>query len=506
MSQKFNKYITILAILSLLVANTAMGYADDVVPATVPPIDKNAQFLDKVKQQIELNKTDYKQLLNNVSDTKMRLDLVTEEKTTLQGQLKNIDQRVESMGKQLLSVTQNVIEKENEISLLYEQIDTNQVAMNYQADQLKDYVKTIYQDENNLLSHGADGSVDAFKLLLTDGSVGQNMRQLDYFNVLDAAGQQMVEKLDELGKTLKAEKNDLEKKRLKLASLQADLASQKKDLDLEKQSKEDLLKITMGQEDVFKKLLDQTIEQQDQMVEDIKSLGNALEFLQDKIALEGDKFDISKYKSILDYRTQALYAFQMSNMNTKGGQFAWPVDPTRGISAYFHDSRYVNVFGVQHNAVDIPQYQSTPVRAAGDGVVYVARDNGYGYSYIILSHAGGFMTVYGHISSILVKAGQEIKQGEIIGLSGGMPGTPGAGYMTTGPHLHFEVHFNGKYVDPLMYLPLTTLDKEFVSSMPQEYQDLWSKEVMQEIKDDAAVIAPQTPAPEVVTPTGVVAR
>ncbi|MCX6734874.1 MAG: peptidoglycan DD-metalloendopeptidase family protein [Candidatus Peregrinibacteria bacterium] len=482
MNQKFNKYITITAILSLLVANTAMGYADE----AAPQIDKNAQFLDKVKQQIDLNKTDYKQLLNNVSDTKMRLDLVSEEKTTLQQQLKNIDARVDSMAAQLLSVTKNVIEKENEISLLYEQIDINQVAMNYQAEQLKDYVKTIYTEENSMLSHGEDGSIDAFKLLLTDGSVGENMRQLDYFNVLDAAGKQMVEKLDDLGKTLKLEKDDLEKKRVKLASLQADLASQKKDLDLQKQSKQDLLKITMGQEDVFKKLLEQTIQQQDQMVQDIKSLGNALEFLQDKIALEGDNFDISKYKSILDFRTQALYAFQMSNMNVQGGQFAWPVEPSRGISAYFHDPRYVGVFGVQHNAVDIPQYQSTPIRAAADAVVYVARDNGYGYSYIILSHAGGFMTVYGHVSSILVTPGQKVSQGAIIGLTGGMPGTPGAGYMTTGPHLHFEVHFNGKNVDPLMYLPLTILSKDQVNGLPKEYQDLWSKEIMQEIKSDAS--------------------
>jgi len=480
MTKKFNIYITILTVLSLLTANTALSYADD-----MPISNQNTQFLDKVKQQIELNKTDYKQLLTNVADTKMRLDLVTEEKTTLQEQLKNIDQRVVSMGDRLLSVTKQVAEKENEISLLYDKIDTTQVAMNYQAEQLKDYVRTIYQDENNLLSHGPDGSVDAFKLLLTDGSVGENMRQLDYFNILDAAGQQMVEKLDDLGKTLKAEKDDLEKKRLKLASLQADLSNQKQELDLQKRSKEDLLKITMGQEEVFKKLLEQTVQQQDQMVEDIKALNDALEFLQDKIAIEGDKFDISKYKAILDYRTQALYAFQMSHMNVKGGQFAWPVDPTRGISAYFHDAKYVGVFGVQHNAVDIPQYQSTPVRAAADGVVYTARDNGYGYSYIILSHAGGFMTVYGHISSILVSPGQKISQGSIIGLSGGMPGTPGAGYMTTGPHLHFEVHFNGKYVDPLMYLPLTALDKDFVSTMPQEYQNLWSKEIMDEIKSSA---------------------
>ena len=89
------------------------------------------------------------------------------------------------------------------------------------------------------------------------------------------------------------------------------------------------------------------------------------------------------------------------------------------------------------------------------------------------------MTTYGHISNMMATEGQVVKAGDIIGLSGGMPGTKGAGYMTTGPHLHFEVMKDGSYVDPLRFLPLEILTEENVKNLPSEYQDDWQRAVLE---------------------------
>jgi murein DD-endopeptidase MepM/ murein hydrolase activator NlpD len=64
----------------------------------------------------------------------------------------------------------------------------------------------------------------------------------------------------------------------------------------------------------------------------------------------------------------------------------------------------------------------------------------------------GYATLYGHLSLTQVAPGQEIHKGDVIGLSGGTPGTPGAGPTTTGPHLHFEVILNGSNIDPMTIL------------------------------------------------------
>jgi murein DD-endopeptidase MepM/ murein hydrolase activator NlpD len=133
--------------------------------------------------------------------------------------------------------------------------------------------------------------------------------------------------------------------------------------------------------------------------------------------------------------------------------FDWPVEPTLGISAGFHDEAYHKRFGMEHNAVDIPVLQGSTVYAAAAGAVVKVSDNGKGYNSIVISHDGGFSTLYGHVSAFLVKEGDAVRAGQAIALSGGTPGTNGAGRMTTGAHLHFEVIRQGVHVDPLQYLP-----------------------------------------------------
>ena len=84
--------------------------------------------------------------------------------------------------------------------------------------------------------------------------------------------------------------------------------------------------------------------------------------------------------------------------------------------------------------------------AAAAGTVTIAEySSGYG-NYVTIYHSNGSTTLYGHMSSIAVTAGQTVSQGQVIGYVGS------TGY-STGPHLHFEVRVNGTCVDPVQYFP-----------------------------------------------------
>lgn len=133
-------------------------------------------------------------------------------------------------------------------------------------------------------------------------------------------------------------------------------------------------------------------------------------------------------------------------------QFAWPAYGRR--SAGFLNPTYQERFGIPHYGLDIAVAQGSPVYSAADGVVFVARDGGATkYSYVLVGHRDGYATLYGHLSKIAVTAGQDLRQGQLVGLSGGAVGAPGSGPTTTGPHLHFEVLERGTNIDPASVLP-----------------------------------------------------
>jgi len=95
-----------------------------------------------------------------------------------------------------------------------------------------------------------------------------------------------------------------------------------------------------------------------------------------------------------------------------------------------------------HPGIDLANRTGTPIYAAQFGrVIFVGRRGGYGKT-VMLAHPKGYVTLYGHLSRILVRKGQVVKQGQLIGRMGNTG-------RSTGPHLHFEIHQNGKLVNPL---------------------------------------------------------
>ncbi len=175
------------------------------------------------------------------------------------------------------------------------------------------------------------------------------------------------------------------------------------------------------------------------------------QLLQDRSAAE--KKIVEALHEIWDAQGYAYSASRSQLDENAAVQFFWPVEPSLGISAHFDDAAYTARFGMAHHAIDIPTTQGTIVQAVADGIVSKVSDNGMGFNSLVIQHAGGYATLYGHVSEFLVSEGQHVSAGDPVARSGGTPGTKGAGLMTTGAHLHLAFYKDGEAVDPLGVLP-----------------------------------------------------
>ncbi len=116
------------------------------------------------------------------------------------------------------------------------------------------------------------------------------------------------------------------------------------------------------------------------------------------------------------------------------------------ISSYF-GYRIDPIYGVRkhHDGIDFTAHTGTPIHATGDGVVVKAENSHGGYGKTVeIDHGFSYKSKYAHMSKILVKVGQKVKRGQIIGLVGNTG-------KSTGPHLHYEVRKNNVPINPINF-------------------------------------------------------
>lgn len=372
------------------------------------------------------------ELNQQINDKRKEADELRKEADVYQKSLSSKRREISSLNYQISTINQTItkisLEKEAievDIEKLGLQIQNSQLKiqateeqMVEQKDRLAELIRTLYQNDkqNNLLV-----------ILATNNTFSEYLTQIQSLQNLQGTVLNGLDSLGELKVALVDEQKQLDDNRTSLTNLHGELEVKSGSLQEQRDVKFSLVDETKGQESKYQELLNQLRSEQDRINNDIVSL--------EQVA-----------------REKLNRQLKTGQKNLGSGPMTWPV-PGRVVTAYFHDPDYPyrNIF--EHPAIDIRSPQGSPIYAASSGYVARTKDGGKGYSYIMLIHDNGLSTVYGHVSGINVTEGSFVTQGQIIGLTGGAPRTPGAGPLTTGPHLHFEVRLNGIPVNPLNYLP-----------------------------------------------------
>lgn len=393
------RMLLLLLILILFLAPLTVAFAS-VLDELNRQIQEKQEAMKKMEEQINVYKKDIEAKQNEAVTLSNQLAILKSRVTKTELDIRLTESQIETLDLEIASLNAIIEEKKGVI------------------EKEKIYIANLLRLIN------INDQKDYLNVLLTSPSFSEYFNQTKYLEDLNSQINQSLKKL-------KAEKADLESKekiavakKEKLVDLKKQLNDRRASLDEQRTAKGYLLAQTKSSESKFRLLLAQLRQEQSSFDQEISTLQRKAE----KELVKDNKLDP-----------------QATNLS-------WPADPIKGISVYFHDPTYPFRYLFEHSGLDMPLPTGTPIAAMASGYVAWVRstNRSYGNSIMII-HNDGIATLYAHLSKFSTTEGKFVKRGEIVGYSGGMPGTPGAGF-STGPHLHFEVRLSGLPVDPMGYL------------------------------------------------------
>lgn len=383
--------------------------------AALPIMVFAADDLEILQKQIDARKGKISEIQQQIETVKKALASKQQEKLSLQNQVGIINGRLQKTKLFIAETREQLLTTESTLSQITIRLKAQEQLLQQQRARISELLRALDESER--------------QTVITIVAQGDTLS--DFFS----AGEQLYDTQTQLGDTTAAtrslavqlarEQEAYKKTQDELQRVRDQLTTRHDTLKNQGYEKAQLLLRTQESEEKFQKLVAD-------LKRDYRTTENEIQTIEQRVRRAKGKGGGSSLPS----RPVAMQ---------------WPV-PSHVVTAQYHDPDYPFRHVFEHPGTDMRAPQGTPVRAAAAGIVARAKDAGMGYSYVIIVHSNKISSVYGHLSRIVAQEDDSVAAGEIIGYSGGMPGTRGAGPFVTGPHLHFEVRSEGIPVNAMDFI------------------------------------------------------
>lgn len=277
---------------------------------------KRIMFLKSLRDQMTSSTEDYRQISENVTNSSQQLAVMDDRVSTLQAQLANLDQQIETTKSLIENVSTQINEKEASIIKLYDGLEIKKAAIEEQKKLLSEYLAALYEQENSVTDTMTNNEeINIAKLLLSDVPVGEQLQQIKYFNIMESTGHRIFSRLEDLYVSELTDQRTIEIQKSKLESLKQELDGEKSDQAALFQGKIQILAKTQGEESVYQQLYDESKREQDLLQEDIRTLRDNLDFIEQKMVEKGDSFNPDDYSNLLDKNTANVAEYIDSTKN-----------------------------------------------------------------------------------------------------------------------------------------------------------------------------------------------
>lgn len=452
------RYVSLALCLVLMFVSFAFaGSVSTVHAATQQELEDK---IDKIDDEIKANKEKLNELADKKEKQQEYLDTLETQIATveskvsaLETQIQSIDNEITGYDNQIKQLNNEIEVIEDEIKLANEEIVSTQNKIESSKDQLSAKLHASY----------VNGKYSTIKILMGSDSLASFLTRLEMMRRMSEEDTRVigefteeVEKLNETKAKLENDKTQLDEKQAAIVTTREASVSKKKEL-LAKQAEYDAS---------VSDLEESYAEVQDFLAEIDKSSAvykNYISNLQaEKEAADKEIEELIKsYQATSQATTEGttLYASNSNPDSTNSSgttkapynsseSWAWPLGSASCYISSGYGNRSASISGWSfHGGIDITGgVFNKPVYASRSGTVIAAvwSNSGYG-NYCVIDHGDGYSTVYAHCNSLSVTKGQYVTKGQHIA-------NVGSTGNSTGPHLHFEVRYNGSKQNPLNYV------------------------------------------------------
>ncbi len=399
------------------------------------PTHAYAASSSEIKKQINALKEDKANILEQMKDVKAEYQENEDEIQDIVNQKNMIDQEIFLLNEQISIINEELSAYGLLIADKQDELDEAQARLEELNEKNKERVRAMEEE----------GSISYWSVLFKASSFSDLLDRLEMIEEIAASDQRRLKEMDAAAKEVEAaqqaltdEKEELEASRAELDEAEAELA--------EKQEKaQDLLNELIDKGFELEALYEEYEQEKADILDEIAA--KEKEYTQAKAA-EYAAY-MATYTTVPPATSGSSSGGTSNGTGTAGSGSKWlvPCSYTRLSSKFGYRDAPTAGASTYHKGVDLAGPQGTPIYASRSGVVTTATYSKSGGYYVTINHGDGYSSVYMHMTNYVVKSGQAVSAGQLIGYMGSTG-------ISTGSHLHFGITYNGTYVNPANYVNL----------------------------------------------------
>lgn len=384
--------------------------------------------------------------VNAASSTEIRdqIDALEQEQSSLLEQMEKLELQLSENAEQLQQIVFQKQTIDQQINLLHAQLDNANEQIGAYAVLIADKQLELEKAEENLAELNLAykerirameeaGELSYWTVLFESRSMIDFLDRLNMIQEIARSDSRRLEQIRAAAREVSQAQSELEKEKAAVEQVRAELEASQVLLQEKASQSEELVLQLLAKGEEYEALLDQAEQEDEKLMQQISKLE--------------DDFDDAVYQEWLATYVPPTTAPEKKEEYPTVSDSGWltPVSGYRLTSPF--GMRLHPILGIyrMHSGVDMACPEGTPIYATRGGKVTIAKYSSSAGNYVQINHGDGYASVYMHMTEYVVKAGDYVAQGQLIGYVGNTG-------LSKGNHLHFGISYNGEYVNPMEFI------------------------------------------------------